>query len=590
MARWWQSQSQTDVPTPAHEPHALSHTKRALTAAVLAVRQARERIIPQREVWQEEVWGFYDALGEFRYGVDWLANSISRVRLRAGYISSGRDEPEIQDDGTAAELIAEFGGDVGGRAALLRRVTELLQVPGESWIVGETVGKSSTWVVKSTEEIRTRPTGRSQMTEIIDTDMSSRLGRPEWRSVADDSLIARIWRPHARFAYLADSPARAARPIMRELELVNRHIISQYLSRLASAGIIVLPEEVTFPTREEFADAPDPLVAEWIETAKEAIATPGTAAAVIPIPMRMAGEWIEKVRHIDFTLMFDEKIIEKRESAIKRLATELDLPAEVLLGMGDVNHWSAWQLSEDGIKVHITPVVELICAGLTRSYLHPRMQAAGEDTEGWVVWYDLSELVGRPDRSAAATEAYDRLELSGRALRREKGFDEDDAPTDDEITTQVLKKLALLPVTAFQALEKLTGVTVSPAVTGGDEVQPQPTDIVPEDNVPPDTQADEPPPPDDATPSLAASLITLTDAEVAAHRLLIELGDKWHVLHPRSCGINEFTCPVTWAAHQHVGFAPGTLGRYHVRMVGDKLELGERELAANGEHVTSHVR
>ena len=51
---------------------------------------------------------------------------------------------------------------------------------------------------------------------------------------------------------------------MRELELVNRHITAQYLSRLASAGVIIFPDEIVFPVRPEFQDEPDPFLREWI--------------------------------------------------------------------------------------------------------------------------------------------------------------------------------------------------------------------------------------------------------------------------------------------------------------------------------------
>src|SRR5690606_40124656 len=96
-------------------------------------------------------------------------------------------------------------------------------------------------------------------------------------------------------------------------------IIAQYLSRLASAGVWLVPDEITFPVREEFADAADPFMAEWIEIAAEAIRTPGTAAATVPIPIKVPAEYVDKIRHLDFTLKRSEKIIDKRESAIKRL-------------------------------------------------------------------------------------------------------------------------------------------------------------------------------------------------------------------------------------------------------------------------------
>jgi hypothetical protein len=81
-----------------------------------------------------------------------------------------------------------------------------------------------------------------------------------------------------------------------------------------------------------------------------------------------------------------------------------------------------------------------------------------------IAWYDTSELTAQPDKSAAAVLLYDRLELSGEALRRDSGFDESDAPTDEELSVMVWKKAitagnADLDVAAVQ---KLTGVAVTP--------------------------------------------------------------------------------------------------------------------------------
>jgi hypothetical protein len=39
-----------------------------------------------------------------------------------------------------------------------------------------------------------------------------------------------------------------------------------------------------------------------------------------------------------------------RREAVERLAIGLDMPPEVLLGLGDSNHWSAWQVDEQTWK------------------------------------------------------------------------------------------------------------------------------------------------------------------------------------------------------------------------------------------------
>lgn len=536
-------------------PVDLNMAAHAQAFAAQQIRGPDTKFLPKTQSWQEEVWGFYDTLGEFNYAVTWLSNMISRVRLRAAELKPGQDEPTIVDSGPAADLMDRLAGGVPGQAQMMASLAVHLSIPGEGFLVGEKVGRAEDWTVRSIDELRVQ-SGKYQVVE-------SRLPGIEWRDLNPDSLVTRVWRHHKRYYHLADSSAHSALSTMKELELVNRHIIAQYLSRLASAGIVILPDEVQFPVREEFEDSVDPFMSEWIEIAAEAIRQPGTASAVIPMPMRMPAEFIDKVRHIDFTLKLDEKIIEKREAAIKRLATQVNIPAEVLLGMGDVNHWGAWQLEEGAVKANIVPDVELICDALTKGYLQPRLSASGEsDTSKWVVWYDASELTLRPDRTSNAVQLYDRLELSGSALRREGGFNEDDRPTDEELEEQGLKVIVhTLPSAAPGALAQLVG----------EEPPAPPPEGPPE---PAEAAAPEPPvqgPPEEpaagSAQATAARRERLLRQSRLTHAVRIGMGGAWELLHPQGCAGHVYSCPFTHATWNLSDRArPGTSGVYECRL------------------------
>lgn len=546
----------------------------AVTAAAAPPKGPQAQFLRHTDKWQNEVWAYYDNLGEFNFGVGWQASMLSRVRLRAARLQPDVDEPEIQSEGPAAELMKNFGGGVSGQAQIMKRLTVQLQVPGEGYLIGETIGKVEKWMVRSVDEIRSQ----SKTYYVIDEE-SVNAGQ-DWRQIAANSLVTRVWRPHDRYYHLADSPARSAREIMRELELVNRKICAEYLSRLASAGILGIPDELTFPVREEFADAPNPLVAEFIEIAATSIEKPGTASSVIPIPILGPAEAIDKLKHIDFTLKMDEKIIEKRESAIKRLATKLDMPAEILLGMGDVNHWGAWQLEEGALKTHIAPVAELICDSLTRGYLQPRLEASGEDPTGWVVWYDMSELALRPDRSENAVQAYDRLELSGSALRRELGFDEDDLPEGDDLKEQVLRAVIRnIPQAAPSAVNALLGadvLDVAASSIAGAEDEKADNDAKQAAQAPPAPSGTGPAAPKAAPPSGPKAAPAAKEAaqtrylEQARTQHLVRFpvsGPEWELVHPKICHEHEYTCPYTHAVTRRApDQRPGQAGTYLVHL------------------------
>jgi len=561
-------------PVPARATEPAAREPQALTASAQPVASPSTGLIRNTDGWQEEVWGYHDTLGEFRYAVDWEAKMLSRVRLFAAKLEPGQDEPTRADAGTAVDLMTAMAGGVAGQATIMDGLGTQLSVPGEGYVIVENVNGVEQWSVRSNDEVRIAR-GRGQY-EVIDENAVN--GGNQWRPLAVDSLRPlRVWRPNKRFHHIADSPARAARSTMRELELVNRHIVAQYLSRLASAGVVVFPDEVTFPVREEFADAADPFMAEWIENAKTAISEPGTAAGVVPMPIRVPGEFVEKIRHIDFTLQIDEKIIDKRDSAIKRLASQLNVPPEVLLGMGDVNHWNAWLSDETSLKVNVAPDAELICQALTTGYLQPRLRASGvEDWARWVVWYDMSELTLRPDRSDDAVLLYDRLEINGAALRRETGFNEDDKPNAEELKEQGLKVIMKgLPSAAPAALSELTGepVTITPAAAPPDATAPadRPPEPPPEDRSPPDDTAAR-------EAAAAARSERMRQQAQALHAVRFATGRPPELLHPALCAQHAYSCPFTHAAVKLDALPrPGTSGTYEARLSAfGQLVIGQR--------------
>jgi hypothetical protein len=566
-------------------------TLRALTADAVVVSDLaplgdgspqQRQIYHEPAEWQREVWDFYDSLGEFRQGVQWKANMLSRVRLVAAKRGPGSEDPEIVTSGLAAELVAELAGGIGGQAALMSSFSTYFDVPGECYLIGETLSNGANrWYVRSIDEIREPQTvGPYRIRE-----------GTRWRELPENSMVVRAWRPHRRNHWIADSPARPARQLMREIELLNRHIASQYMSRLASAGVIIFPDEVTFPTRAEFADEPDPFVAEWIEIAAEAIRTPGTAAAVVPIPIKVPGEYVDKVRHIDFTLRLDDQIVQKRDSALTRLAISLDMPPEALLGTTGVNHWSAWLIDEQGVKIHVSPTVELVCDALTTGYLTPRLKAAGENPDDWLMWYDAADLILHPDRSQAALDAYDRLEIDGDAYRRETGFDDSDKPSNDELRKMILMKAALQPVNTFAAMDELglnTSHDTPPAAPRPPE-EPAPTQDKPVDGPP-----DSPPlQPQKAAIDIAQVLTHQAGLMHAIHITARGTEMRTDILHPQACSDHLFSCPVTHAMWKPpLAALPGRQGTYECWLnpvgqpiVGNPIASGDTRFTLSSARV-----
>jgi hypothetical protein len=586
-----------------------------VTAAALDVSEytGRNQFAVGDQGWQNELWDYFEGLGEFAFVVNWKASTASRVRLRAGRIEKGADEPTIETSGVAAELVADLSGGVGAQSSLLSDLMTQLSVPGEGWLVGETRDGVEYWCVKSNSEIRRARSRRSGSTRATVYEVIDEYSPPatnEWRELDPDSLVVRVWRPHPRRHNEAYSAGKSARSTMRELELVNRKIIAQYLSRLASAGILLLPDEIEFPVRPEFVDAANPVFMELIAVASEAIKTPGSAAAAVPIPFTGPAEFLDKIRHLDMSMTLDDKEIEKRDSVLRRLAAQLDVPGEVLTGVGAMNHWGAWAVDEQAFKSHVAPDIETIVNALTIGYLRPRLAAMGEDPSLWAVWYDASEVIQRPDKSQHADVAYKSLEISPEAYRREMGFDEADAPTEEELQEMLLKRLAVEPALGPDMLEFIAdpkGYLKSKEQADQEAAdrlaqmpsemqpgaQPEPAPDAEDENGPPATQKDQQPAGQNSGRQAAQArrdelLARLVDQAKLPHRVTYSAVGPPVLMHPIACREHLPSCPFTHAFARRSPMArPGTSGTYECRLsTSGALALGPRSMSFLDDYVS----
>lgn len=410
------------------------------SAAVIPPRRMHD---PEYTSEQDQLWDYYQRLEEFSAAVNWKANAISRVRLIAAEFIPGGDEPIPITEGPIADLVAEFAGGIGGQSQILGETAIHLNVPGEGWLCGvEDEFGERTWKVYSADELRVRRVEGNVERYQVRIGESSRA----WETLPEDTLVVRFWRPHPRWGWKATSRAAYALTAMKELDLINRRIIAETISRMAANGIILYDRgKLSFPDLPTpvSAESVDPFAQILVDVGSKGVADPTSAQATIKIPIGAdlgdSGLKVSDLIHvIDLSNPFSERMLDQRAAAVRRLATALDIPAEQLTGLGDMNHWGAAQIEESGIKVHITPDMEMICHAFTEGFLYPTLLAEDRPLTGpqggrAVIWYDPSEIVMRPDRSQEALEAYDRGELSGAALLRELGFSETDQPDEAEL-------------------------------------------------------------------------------------------------------------------------------------------------------------
>ncbi|MFD0208924.1 hypothetical protein ACFVH9_07290 [Streptomyces hirsutus] len=389
--------------------------------------------------WQNRAWELFHAVPEVRFAATYMANGMAGASLFAGRrTDDGTIEPAPQNH-RAAEIVQQIAGGPDGRAKMLSSFGKHLTVTGEGWIVirpnGEVLSpdvpeEGHDWRVLSTREVRQQ--GGKLSAEIDGEEVEIPPGDEE--TLDPDSPVAlRVWESDPERAIEADSPVRASIDLLEELLLLNSAVKAIARSRLTGRGILLVPKGVRFPTRPGQGDAEDDLIELLMMIAETAIREPESAAATVPIVLEVPADTISDFKLLTFESNFDELALKLREEAIKRFATGLEIPGELLLGMSDTNHWGAWMLTSEAIRMGIEPKLQTVSHALTQQWLRPLLQAEGiDDWHRWLVWYDTSSLRVRTNRSETALQAYDRGVISAEALRRETGFDESDAPTAEE--------------------------------------------------------------------------------------------------------------------------------------------------------------
>lgn len=465
-------------------PRSKPHTFNALVASaeVITSKSIRRNITVDKVMaWQERAWQFYDDVGEFRFGVSWIANAMSRVNLVAATPpNSMGDEPtpiNVDDPETsealrrAAELVTHIAGGVTGQGQMLAAFGRLLTVGGFAWMVAEPdltqpdADVYERWQVFSQDALDVRETAE---TSSIRVRQSSGSSTNAWRHIHPNALVVKCWRPHPRRPWEPDAPVRAVLGVLDQIDLITAHITASGRSRLAGAGIFAIPSEAEFPDPPAPTDASTPLdpfdyfVDQMIEAMTTPIRDRDNASAIVPLMVQVPGEYVDKLKHITFSTPFDSQALSLLQESIKRLSLGMDMPPEVLTGMSGVNHWTAWQVEDTAITLHIDPTAEIVCQALTDGYLKPALEAEGLDPSVALVWYDTGDLTMPPDRSRNVVDAYDRVEASGEALRRYLGLSEQDKPDEEEESRRRLLGAAERLPSAAPSILGLLGLLPNP--------------------------------------------------------------------------------------------------------------------------------
>lgn len=338
------------------------------------------------------------------------------------------------------------------------------------------------WEIVAVTEIRKTGTGRSAV-------WSVRLDGANWVDLDTDDPIIRMWSPDPENRREAWSPILSMLSTLQEIEWETKHIFTQLKSRLMSAGVWFLPNNLTFPTpppdsieggEEALAtlNESELLMLALAESSMEQLAADEISFPTVITADPLALDSIDKDKLIQFWSEIDDKAMVLRSDAIRRFALGMDLMPEDVLGSsglavtgaggsaGSVNHWGVWANEEKTISGHAEPALDEFVGVLTNSVL--RLLVEGTKL---VIAYDTRSLRMRQDRSKESIELYDRGLIKGSIVVRENSFDpENDMMTEEERKIWLLMQMIKGSPTPEQMTEslKMLGVILNVPVSGND--------------------------------------------------------------------------------------------------------------------------
>jgi hypothetical protein len=497
------------------------------------------------EAWQRQAWDFYDTNPQLHNAVDYIGAASSMIRIFVAEVDeNGVRQGEVDDDEEIGALAETLFGGPANKAEMLRAIGESLTVAGECFIIGKSRrgGNSDQWWVAAPGEVRKNG-------DTIYVNM----GRAVREEITGNDTVIRTWTPHPRRAYLADSPVRALLGLLYEMEQMQMFIRAQMNSRIANATILPVPSTLAVPKGDNQAVATDDIYQQLFEVITSNLEGKGTAAQVAPILWQMPLAELQAmagVVPIRFDSPLSDQAIELRREQQQKLAIGMNVPVEIQLGGQEMNHWSIWWAGEEFIVKTIMPLFNRIVDALTVAYLIPALKALGKDPKRYTYWYDTAPLANSANKLADALNLYNANPpiVSAETVRREGGYNDADAPSEEEIGARFIKEVILRDPTLFAiaALREEIGIDVDTTVPGLVDVGPAPPPVP--GRVPTEPQAGQQPiqPAEtDGGQLIASAVPPPTAVSIAANGLVVralELAGK-RLLTPTHRGVFGTTPP-----------------------------------------------
>ena len=398
---------------------------------------------PSTKAWQKCAWEVYDEVSEVSMAARLTANATSMAVICPAKVDAwdvtllnfseqelasgqracvrGPDQQTEFEDISLDDLRAhQIGSDIlqnlfgkASQSYTVRLLVENLFVAGEAWLV-QSIDRATNTLLNDSFEVFTCESIQDQ-----GTHDNPRLGyvneEGQFKEFLPDQTVLRFLYAHPRNP---TQPHSSVRTVLEEAKLIAflRQLIQSTAHSGVHNGLLTIPNELSLDKdRDKFHN-------DIIKALSEPIGDPMSAANIAPSAIFGDSEYLDDVRHVQLTRSFDTTLPELIERVERRIFRGLDLPIEIINGIGSTNHWSSWAINSTYVRNHIQPVLNIILETLNRRVYAPKLEAAGLDPAKYCFSADLAAIAAEPNEAKNAQDAYSAGALKAERYLQALGF------------------------------------------------------------------------------------------------------------------------------------------------------------------------
>lgn len=437
--------------------------------SVFGVQRASDQEIAEK---QRLAWEGYDNVGELHFLANGIiGSSLETLAWYPAYVDeapsytfpppvSNVDDVSEEDKATVRRLVEGYKPTWGSQEDLIKALGINLFFAGEVYVYStrsrDVVPREippGGWYHQlipkgNIQEAEKRPNGKV-VQKFTDPFTSAQ------HTTGDAGNLMRYYRPHPANPQNCDSPVFPIIDLIEELTWIQRMVKGLFKKRVMTSGLLVMTNSILGPDYDptdssSIAGAVNSVEQQIIDQLSRSMAN-DTDSPALPIMLFAPFEHIDKgFKYIEIAGELPETTIKERREVLRRMANSLDVPAEFVLGLGDVNHWSAWLIRDLLWSQHIQPLATLIGNSVTTTFLRPelrRLKSRGQfsaDPERFKMWFQQHMLATHPDSFQHFISLYDRGVIGKEVILRALGVPPDRAITDEEFELWLQLKLASL--------------------------------------------------------------------------------------------------------------------------------------------------